>query len=430
MTTTIARVVREELVARFVRYAQIDTQSAYGTDCYPSTTKQLDLLRLLRDELLELGISDAEMDEHGYVMGTIPASSGYEAEPTIGLIAHVDTSPDMSGANVRPQMVYGYDGGDIALGTSGYVLSPREFPELKQFVGHDLITTDGTTLLGADDKAGVAEIMTLASYLMAHPEIQHGRIRIAFTADEEVGAGVDHFDVARFGADFAYTMDGSQEGELEYECFNAASADITAIGRNVHPGYAKGKMINALQLLHDLHTQLPTQARPERTEGYEGFYHLTQLTGTVEQAQAHYIIRDHDRTLFEEKKDLLTSLVRQTNEGYGTEVLRLKLDDQYYNMRERIEPHMEIVDRAAQAMRSTGITPLIRPIRGGTDGARLSYMGLPCPNIFAGGMNFHGRYEYTSIDTMTRAVEMLVYLVMPRAPHEVQSPHPTSSSND
>lgn len=410
---SIAHDVRQSLLERFVRYVQIDTQSAYDSDTYPSTARQLDLLRLLRDELLSLGAQEVEMDAYGYVMATLPASPGCEQAPTIGLIAHVDTSPDLSGAGVRPQIIHHYDGGDIALGNSGYVLSPKDFEELSLFIGHDLITTDGTTLLGADDKAGVAEIMTLAEYLLQHPEIRHGRIRIAFTADEEVGAGVDHFDVARFGADFAYTMDGGREGELEYECFNAASARLTARGRNVHPGYAKGKMINALQLLHELHAALPSEECPECTEGYEGFYHLTQLSGSVEQAEAHYIIRDHDRVRFEERKRYLSDQVQQINSRYHAEVLHIEVHDQYYNMRERIEPHMYIVERAAAAMRAVGIEPLIRPIRGGTDGARLSYMGLPCPNLFAGGMNFHGRYEYVSIDSMCRAVEMLTILLAP-----------------
>ncbi len=400
---------REELKGRFLSYVQIDTQSDYESKTYPSTSKQLTLLELLRDQLLELGLTDATMDQYGYVMATLPASPGRASNPTIGLIAHVDTSPDMSGV-VHPQYIEGYDGGDIPLGNSGYVLSPQDFPELTQLVGHSLFTTDGTSLLGADDKAGIAEIMTLVAFLQRHPEISHGPIHIAFTADEEIGAGVNFFDLERFGADYAYTIDGSAEGELEYECFNAASAIIIAKGRNVHPGYAKGKMINALQALHDLHALLPEEARPEKTTGYEGFYHLTRLAGSVEEAQAHYIIRDHDRELFEQKKERLAQCVRSINALYGQEVITLEMTDQYYNMREVIESYMHIVERAVLAMQLSEVTPIIRPIRGGTDGARLSQMGLPCPNIFAGGMNFHGRYEYASLDVMCRAVLVLLGL--------------------
>lgn len=407
----IQEIVREELVERFLRYVAIDTESDPASKTYPSTEKQLTLLSLLRDELLSLGASEVVMDSYGYVTATIPASPGYEGRPVIGLIAHVDTSPDLSGANVRPQVVQNYQGGDIPLGSSGYVLSPQDFPELAKVVGHDLITTDGTTLLGADDKAGVAEIMTLASYLLQHPEALHGRVRIAFTADEEIGRGVDFFDVQAFGADFAYTLDGSCEGELEYECFNAASVEVRAQGRNVHPGYAKGKMINAMQTLIDLHNMLPEGERPERTEGFDGFYHLHELSGGVDSASARYIIRDHSREFFEERKKHLASAVRTLNAELGQEVLSLQIDDQYYNMREKIEPHMQLISLAAEAMQMAGVQPLIRPIRGGTDGARLSFMGLPCPNIFAGGMNFHGRFEYASIQTMSRAVETVVHLL-------------------
>lgn len=407
----IQQEVREELVERFLRYVQIDTQSDYNSSSYPSTEKQLTLLRLLQQELISLGASEVSMDEYGYVMATIPATTSYEDKPTIGLIAHVDTSPDLSGSNVKPQIVSNYQGGDIALGTSDYVLSPQDFPELEHFIGHDLITTDGTTLLGADDKAGVAEIMTIASYLIKNPHIPHGKVRIAFTADEEIGAGVDFFSVERFGADFAYTLDGSYEGELEYECFNASSADIKVSGRNVHPGYAKDKMINALQVLCDLHNSLPSNERPECTEGYEGFYHLTKIEGSVEEAQAHYIIRDHDRDILEARKAKLIKITEEINKKYNREVVQLKLSDQYYNMREQIEPHYKLISLAEEAMKMAGVSPIIRPIRGGTDGARLSYMGLPCPNIFAGGMNFHGRYEYTSVQTMCRAVETIVHLL-------------------
>lgn len=411
MSTSIQKSVRESLLARFLRYVAIDTQSDYHSTTYPSTDKQLVLLRLLRDELQALGLQEVQIDAYGSVTATIPATPGCEAAPTIGLIAHVDTSPDLSGADVKPQIVDDYDGGDIPLGVSGYKLSPSEFPELQSLVGHTLITTDGTTLLGADDKAGVAEIMTIAEYLTTHPECRHGRVRIAFTADEEIGRGVEHFDVKAFGADFAYTLDGSYEGELEYECFNACSAEVLARGRNVHPGYAKGKMINALEALIALHNLLPERERPEHTEGFNGFYHLTELGGSVEEARCHYIIRDHDRAIFEERKKHLEAAVRTINAQLGREVLSLRLTDQYRNMREYIEPYPELINHAYEAMLQAGVQPLIRPIRGGTDGARLSELGLPCPNIFAGGMNFHGRYEYASLDTMSRVVEVVVYLL-------------------
>ena len=403
--------IREELIERFLRYVQIDTQSDYSSRTYPSTSKQLNLLRLLHDELIELGASEVSMDKYGYVMASVPASAGYEHIPIIGLIAHVDTSPDLSGTDVKPQMINNYDGGEIELGTSGYRLSPKDFPELMNVLGHDLITTDGTTLLGADDKAGVAEIMTIVSYLLKHPEVQHGKVRVAFTADEEIGCGVDFFDVEAFGAQYAYTLDGSSEGELEYECFNASSATLKVQGRNVHPGYAKGKMINALQVLCDVHQALPAHERPEATEGYEGFYHLTKMAGSVDSAEAHYIIRDHDKEKMDERKSTIKAIVTKINEQYGYELIQLELEDQYYNMRDKIMPHYELITLAEEAMKLSGVVPNIRPIRGGTDGARLSYMGLPCPNIFAGGMNFHGRYEYASIQTMTRVVEVMVRLL-------------------
>lgn len=403
--------VQDEVLERFLRYVQIDTESAYGSNTYPSTSKQLDLLRLLRDELLALGASDVKMDEYGYVTATIPATSGCEVAPVIGLIAHVDTSPDLSGCNVRPQLVRNYQGGDIPLGTSGYILSPTDFPELSSMLGQDLVTTDGTTLLGADDKAGVAEIMTLVHYLLRHPEVEHGTVRIAFTADEEIGQGVEYFDVQGFGANYAYTLDGGQEGELEYECFNACSAHVKAQGRNIHPGYAKGKMINALQALCDLHNMLPENERPENTEGFNGFYHLIEMSGSVDMAEARYIIRDHSREIFENRKAHLMSAVRTINALYAQEVLQLSMEDQYYNMREKIEPHMELINIAANAMLKAGVQPIIRPIRGGTDGARLSYMGLPCPNLFAGGLNFHGRFEYVSVQAMSRAVETVIHIL-------------------
>ena len=342
-------------------------------------------------------------------MGTIPATAGCENAPVIGFIAHVDTSPDMSGADVKPRIIENYDGNDIVL-NNALTMRVAEFPELRSFVGHTLIHTDGTTLLGADDKAGVAEIMTAAEYLLAHPEIAHGKIRIGFTPDEEIGRGVDFFDVAAFGADFAYTMDGGFEGELEYENFNAASAKIAVQGRNVHPGYAKNKMINAIEVACELNSMLPCNQRPEFTEGYEGFYHCVGFNGTVEQAQVSYIIRDHDAEKFEEKKVYIWSCVDLLQKKYGKEVLTLTLKDQYYNMRKMVEPHPQVIEKALEAMREAGVKPAVRPIRGGTDGARLSFMGLPCPNIFAGGMNFHGKFEYCSLDSMEKAVKVIVNL--------------------
>lgn len=395
----------------------IDTQSDPSSESYPSTAKQLTLLNLLAGEMAAMGLSDVRIDRYGYVTATIPATAGMEDRPVIGFIAHVDTSPDMSGAGVNPRIVENYDGGDIILsdGEKPAVLSPREFPELADFKGHTLVTTGGTTLLGADDKAGVAIIMTAAEYLLAHPEIPHGRLRIAFTPDEEVGRGVEFFDVESFGAGFAYTIDGGAPGELEYENFNAAEAKITIRGRNIHPGYAKGKMINALHVAHEFDSQLPAAERPENTDGYEGFYHLTSLCGTVEAAGMQYIIRDHSREKFEQKKAHVEAAACGLNKKYGDGTVVLSLRDQYYNMREKIEPYPEVIEKAKQAMLEAGVTPVVRPIRGGTDGAQLSYRGLPCPNIFTGGMNFHGRYEYCSLDAMQKAVETVVNLARIRA---------------
>ena len=357
-------------------------------------------------------MTDVTVDEHGYAMGTIPATAGLENAPVIGFISHVDTSPDMSGKNVRPHVIEDYDGGDIRLNA---VLTMRveDFPELASFKGHTIIHTDGTTLLGADDKAGCAEIMTAAEYLMylmSHPEVRHGKIRIGFTPDEEIGRGVDHFDVQAFGADFAYTMDGGYEGELEYENFNAASAVIEIQGRNVHPGYAKDKMINAIQVACELNALIPAVQRPEHTEGYEGFFHCVALNGTVENARISYIIRDHDSDRFEQKKVWMWSCVDLLQKRYGKEALTLTLKDQYFNMRKMVEPHPQVIDKAMEAMRLAGVTPVVRPIRGGTDGARLSFMGLPCPNLFTGGMNFHGKFEYCSLDTMRRATDVIINL--------------------
>ena len=396
-----------ELKDRFLKYVSYDTQSSEQSRTFPSTDKQLVLLRELADEMKALGMTEVTMDAHGYVMGTVPATPGCESAPVVGFIAHVDTSPDMSGKDVRPRTIEEYDGGDIVL-NGQLTMRVADFPELAFFKGHTLIHTDGTTLLGADDKAGVAEIMTAAEYLLAHPEIAHGKIRIGFTPDEEVGRGVDYFDVAAFGSDFAYTVDGGMEGELEYENFNAASAKIAVQGRNVHPGYAKNKMINAIEVACELNAMLPAAERPEHTEGYEGFYHCVGFDGTVERAEISYIIRDHDTAKFEQKKSYLWSAVDLLTKKYGDGVLTLTLKDQYFNMRKMVEPHPQLIDKAMEAMRMAGVEPLVRPIRGGTDGARLSFMGLPCPNLFTGGMNFHGKFEYCSLTTMRKAVQVIL----------------------
>ena len=398
-----------ELKDRFLKYVSFDTQSSEESTSFPSTEKQLVLLNYLADEMRTLGLEDVVVDKYGYAMGTIPASAGYENAPVIGFIAHVDTSPDMSGKDVKPRTIECYDGSDIQLNGS-LTMRVADFPELKDFVGHTLIHTDGTTLLGADDKAGCAEIMTAAEYLMAHPELKHGKIRIGFTPDEEVGRGVDYFDVAASGADFAYTMDGSSEGELEYENFNAASAVIEVQGRNVHPGYAKNKMINAIQVACELNSLIPTVERPEHTEGYEGFYHCVGFSGTVENAKISYIIRDHCSEKFEQKKVYMWSVVDLLQKKYGENVLKLTLKDQYFNMRKMVEPHPHVIEKAVEAMRMADVEPKIKPIRGGTDGARLSFMGLPCPNIFAGGMNFHGKFEYCSLNTMQKATQVIINL--------------------
>ena len=398
-----------ELQERFLKYVSYDTQSSEESASYPSTDKQKALLSELRDEMQALGMTEVTMDRYGYVMGTVPATPGCENAPVVGFIAHVDTSPDMSGKDVKPRIVEDYDGGDIVL--NGHLtMRVADFPELAFFKGHTLIHTDGTTLLGADDKAGVAEIMTAAEYLLAHPEVKHGKIRIGFTPDEEVGRGVDFFDVAAFGADFAYTVDGGMEGELEYENFNAASARIDIQGRNVHPGYAKGKMINAIEVACDLQRMLPEAEKPEHTEGYEGFYHCVGLNGTVEKATISYIIRDHDADRFEQKKVFMWAAVDLLKKKYGDEVLTLTLKDQYFNMRKMVEPHPQVISKALEAMRMADVKPLVRPIRGGTDGARLSFMGLPCPNLFTGGMNFHGKFEYCSLTTMRKAQQVILNL--------------------
>ena len=396
-----------DIVDRFIKYARIDTQSDENSTQTPSTQKQFNLAKEVEKEALEMGLSDVSLDNNCYMMATLPANTKKEV-PVIGFIAHFDTSPDMSGENVNPRIVKAYDGKDILLNEAGdVIMSPVDFPELLDHVGEDLIVTDGHTLLGADDKAGIAEIMSAMQFLMDHPEIEHGMIRIGFTPDEEIGRGADKFDVANFGAKWAYTMDGSEVGELEFENFNAAAAKIEIQGRNVHPGYAKNKMINALHVANELIQLLPENERPETTEGYEGFYHLISLNGSVDEANVSFIIRDHNREKFEERKRLMESSVAQLNERYDNR-LKLELKDQYYNMKEKVAPEKHIIDYAFRAMEEVGVKPNVKPIRGGTDGARLSFMGLPCPNIFAGGMNFHGRYEFLPVPSLKKASEVIV----------------------
>ena len=400
----------EKILDRFLRYVAVDTQSNEESESQPSTEKQWNLLRMLCAELNAMGV-EATLDEFGYVMGSITSNVDKEV-PAIGFIAHVDTAPDASGADVKPQIIPDYDGGEIPLkGVPGLALKPSEFPELLHFVGQTIITTDGTTLLGADDKAGVAEIMDAVQYIMAHPEFKHGPIKIGFTPDEEIGRGVVKFDVARFGADYAYTMDGGEIGELEFENFNAASAKIHIQGRNVHPGSAKGKMKNAILIGQELGALLPVEQRPEYTEGYEGFFHLISFKGTVEEADFAYIIRDHDRAKFEAKKALISECVAFINVKYGAGTAVLVLRDQYFNMREQVEPHYFVVEKAMKAMEMAGVKPKIQPIRGGTDGANLSFKGLPCPNIFAGGLNFHGRLEYVPLESMEAASKVILNIV-------------------
>lgn len=400
----------EPILDRFLRYVGVDTQSCEESETQPSAAKELDLLRMLETELKDMGV-EAGLDEYGYVMARIPSNMDKKA-PAVGFIAHVDTSPDASGKDVRPQIIRDYDGGDIALkGAPGLFLKPAEFPELLDYKGQTLITTDGTTLLGADDKAGVAEIMDAVQYICAHPEFKHGEIRIGFTPDEEIGRGVVKFDVKKFGADYAYTMDGGAVGELEFENFNAASAKILIQGRNVHPGYAKGKMKNALSIACELNAMLPAGEVPEKTEGYEGFYHLTSINGTVEEAAMSYIIRDHDRKKFEDRKAVMQKCVDSINDVYGLGTASAIIKDQYYNMREQVEPHYHIIEIAVAAMEKAGIKASIQPVRGGTDGANLSFMGLPCPNIFAGGINFHGKMEFVPLESMQKASQVIVNIL-------------------
>ena len=400
----------EKITDKFLRYIAIDTQSDPESESQPSSAKQLDLLKLLRDELSGMGI-DATLDEYGYVMASIPSNCGKDV-PAVGFIAHVDTSPDASGAHIKPQIIENYDGSDIPLkGVPGLALKVSDFPELAEYKGQTIITTDGTTLLGADDKAGIAEIMCMAEYVMEHPEFRHGPIKIGFTPDEEIGRGVVKFDVARFGAKYAYTMDGGKIGELEYENFNAASATIHIQGRNIHPGYAKGKMLNAILVGMELNSLLPAEQRPEYTDGYEGFFHITDFRGTVEEASFSYIIRDHDIDLYEKRKKTMQDCVAFINSKYGEGVATVEIRHQYYNMRKEVEPHYHIIEKAVKAMEMEGITPIIRPIRGGTDGANLSFMGLPCPNIFAGGHNFHGKLEFVPVESMEKAVKVILNII-------------------
>lgn len=396
-----------DLTQRFLKYVKFDTQSDEETNLTPSTPGQMIFAQYLERELRDLGLEDISLDDNGYLMATLPANTSRRV-PTVGFIAHLDTSPDLSGKNVNPRIVKAYDGGDITLNEAkGIVLSPSEFPELLHYVGQDLIVTDGNTLLGADDKAGIAEIVTAVEYLKEHPEIEHGRIRIAFNPDEEIGLGAHKFDVERFAADWAYTMDGGEVGELEYENFNAAVAKVTFRGRNVHPGYAKHKMINSIRIANQFILMLPRWETPEHTEGYEGFYHLIHIDGSVETTTLTYIIRDHDRDRFERRKKELEHLVRKTNNEFP-DCCSIDIKDQYYNMREKIEPVRHIIDIAEEAMRLAGVTPVVVPIRGGTDGAQLSFKGLPCPNIFAGGLNFHGRYEFVPIPSMEAAERTII----------------------
>ena len=400
----------EKILDRFLRYVAIDTQSDENSESQPSAAKELDLLKLLCKELNDMGV-EATLDEYGYVMGTLPSNIDKKV-PAIGFIAHVDTSPDASGANIKPQIIENYDGSDIALkGVPGLYLKPSEFPELLAHKGETIITTDGTTLLGADDKAGVAEIMNAVQYMVEHPEFKHGDIKIGFTPDEEIGRGVVKFDVKRFGADYAYTMDGGEIGELEFENFNAASAKIHIQGRNVHPGYAKDKMKNAILIGMEFNDLLPIGQRPELTEGYDGFFHIISFKGSVEEADFGYIIRDHDRKKFEEKKELIAQCAHFINVKYGEGTVTLEVKDQYYNMREQVEPYYFIVEKAVKAMEMAGVKPKIQPIRGGTDGANLSFKGLPCPNIFAGGMNFHGKMEFAPLENIEKASEVVLNII-------------------
>ena len=398
---------KEDIIKRFISYVTIDTESDPNSETTPSTKKQWDLAKKLAEELEMIGMQDVSIDDNAYIMATLPSNVEYDV-PTIGFISHFDTSPDFTGANVKPQIIENYNGEDIILNKAeDIILSPDYFDDLLLYKGQTLITTDGTTLLGADDKAGICEIVSAMEYLIKHPEIKHGNIKVGFTPDEEIGRGAHKFDVEKFGADWAYTMDGSQIGELEYENFNAAGAVVKIKGKIVHPGYAKGKMINSMYIAQEFINSLPRMETPEHTEGYQGFFHLHNMNGDVEESTLQYIIRDHDKKHFEARKEVMVKLTNELNSQYGREVITTEIKDQYFNMKEKVEPVMHIVDIAEDAMKQLDIEPLIKAIRGGTDGSQLSYMGLPCPNIFAGGHNFHGRYEYVPVESMIKATEVI-----------------------
>ncbi len=402
---------KEDITKRFISYVTVDTESDPESETTPSTAKQWDLANALAIELKDIGMSDVSIDDNAYIMATLPSNVDHKV-PTIGFVSHFDTTPDFTGANVNPQIIENYDGKDIILNASeNIVLSPDYFEDLLLYKGQTLITTDGTTLLGADDKAGITEIISAMEHLIKHPELKHGAIRVGFTPDEEIGRGAHKFDVKKFGADWAYTMDGSQIGELEYENFNAAGAKVTVKGKIVHPGYAKGKMINSMHIATEFINSLPRMETPEHTEGYQGFFHLHNMEGKVEETVLHYIIRDHDMNHFKARKEVIQKLTDAINDQYEREVITIEIKDQYFNMKEKVVPVMHIVDIAENAMKVLNIEPLIKPIRGGTDGSQLSYMGLPCPNIFAGGHNFHGRYEYVPVESMQKAIEVIVNIV-------------------
>ena len=404
-------ITKEKIIERFISYVKIDTQSDPKSETTPSTEKQWNLANKLVEELKSFGLEDVTIDQNAYIMATLPSNLDYKV-PTIGFIAHFDTSPDFTGTNVNPQIIENYDGKDIVLNKEqNIILSPSYFEDLLLYKGQTLITTDGTTLLGADDKAGICEIISAVEFLINNPEIKHGDIKIGFTPDEEIGRGAHKFDVEKFGAEWAYTMDGSQVGELEYENFNAASADIKVNGKIVHPGYAKGKMVNSIIHANEFMALLPQNETPELTEGYEGFYHLHTFNGSVDETSLEYIIRDHDKTKYEERKKLVIDLVESLNKKYDSEIFEVEIKDQYFNMKEKVEPVKHIVDIAEEAMKDLNINPLIKPIRGGTDGSQLSYMGLPCPNIFAGGHNFHGRFEYVPVESLIKATEVICKIV-------------------
>lgn len=404
--------LKNEIIERFTSYVKVDTQSNEESTTCPSTPGQITLAKKLVEELKSIGMNEVTMDDNGYVMATLPANTDRDGVPTIGFLAHVDTATDFTGANVNPQFVENYEGGDIVLNEDlNVILSPKDFPELKNYIGHTLITTDGTTLLGADNKSGIAEIMTAMDYLIKHPEIKHGKVRVAFTPDEEIGRGPHKFNVDAFNATYAYTVDGGPLGELQYESFNAAAAKITIKGNNVHPGTAKDKMVNSAKIAMELNNRLPIKEAPEYTENYEGFYHLISINGDVEKTSLYYIIRDFDKDAFHARKENLTQIVNELKATYGKENILLELKDQYYNMKDKIEPVKHIVDIAYKAMENLDIKPIVKPIRGGTDGSQLSYMGLPTPNIFTGGENFHGKFEYISVENMLKAVQVIIEII-------------------